>query len=176
MAGPIVCVDDPNLVLDPVAQDDAPVLRNLLELYAHDFSEHVPFDLKPSGRFEVKLSDDWWARDDHFPFFLRSDGKLVGFALARRGSRVTGASDVMDLAEFFVVRGARRKKLGGRVAHALFAAFPSAWHIRVRQTNLAAMKFWSRTLGEWAGRTVEPEAFTSAEKIEWYVFRIEARA
>jgi len=162
----------PEVILDPIAKDQAPILHNLLELYAHDFSEHVPLDLKANGRFDVDLGDRWWTDGDHFPFFVRWNGRLAGFALVRRGSRLTGASDVMDVAEFFVVRGARGKKVGTRAAHAVFAAFPGRWEIRVRRTNLPATKFWACALEKWLGRPVASVPASSGG-VDWDVFRIE---
>src|SRR4051812_27814872 len=99
------------VLLEPIAKAQSEVLQNLFELYAHDFSEHVPLDLKPTGRFEIDVGDRWWT-EGHYPFFIRCDQQLCGFALVRRGSLVTGATDVMDVAEFFVVRGVRRRKVG----------------------------------------------------------------
>ncbi len=37
--------------LVPAAQGQEPVLANLLELYAHDFSEFVDLTIGPDGRF-----------------------------------------------------------------------------------------------------------------------------
>src|SRR5262249_44632412 len=142
-------------VLEPIGRDEGrPVLLSLFELYAHDFSEFVPLDLNANGRFDIAVSDRWWSRDDHFPFFLKWEGKLAGFALVRRGSRITGAYDVMDMAEFFVVRAARGKRVGTSAAHALFAAFPGTWEIRVRRANAPAARFWSRAVEAWTGQTV----------------------
>ena len=90
----------------------------------------MPLDLKYNGRFDVAIADEWWTSGAHFPFFIRYGDKLSGFALVRRGSRITGASDVMDIAEFFVVRGARGKRVGIQAAHALFETFLGRWEIR----------------------------------------------
>jgi predicted acetyltransferase len=157
--------------LHPISRDEAPTLRNLFELYAYDFSETVPLELHASGRFEVPVSDRWWDDADHFPFFIRENERLYGFALARRGSRITAATDVMDVAEFFVIRGARGKGIGAAAAHALFAAFPGLWEIRVRQTNTLAKRFWGRVANTWAGRPVASEAVT-VEDVAWDVFRL----
>jgi predicted acetyltransferase len=140
-------------------------------LYAHDFSEHVPLDLKPNGRFDVSLGDRWWTAEGHYAFFIRWNEKLVGFALARKGSRVTGATDVMDVAEFFVIRGARGRKVGTSAAHALFKAFPGPWEIRVRRTNGAAMKFWSHVVEVWTAKPAS-KTFFSADGVDWDVIRI----
>ena len=162
----------PRVVLEPIEKERATVLRNLMEFYAHDFSEHVALELNESGRFEVTLGDEWWT-DGHYPFFIRCDQKLCGFALARRGSKFTEAADVMDVAEFFVIRGARKQGVGASAARILFGTFPGAWEIRVRQSNEAALEFWSRVVEEWSGRAV-----TSARVCfgggDWNVLRIEA--
>jgi len=191
------------VVLEPIGKEQAPVLRNLFELYAYDFSEVVPLELGPNGRFDVSPGEVWWGRDDHFPFFIRWNGKLSGFALVRRGSRVTNAAarteaghrseagghpddrahpgagaasnagEPMDVAEFFVVRGARGNQVGAHAAHALFAAFPGRWEIRVRRSNVSAMKFWSRTLETWLGRPVASEPFI-VDGVDWDVLRIDS--
>jgi predicted acetyltransferase len=157
--------------LQPISRDEAPTLRNLFELYAHDFSETVPLELHENGRFDVPVPDRWWDDAGHFPFFIRESGRLFGFALARRGSRISAATDVMDVAEFFVVRGARGRGVGAAAAHALFAAFPGRWEIRVRHTNTQALRFWARVARARAGRPITSEPFT-AENVAWEVFRL----
>jgi predicted acetyltransferase len=160
------------VALEPITRDQAPVLRNLFELYVHDFSEYVPIDLQPSGRFDVPVGDQWWAREDHFPFFIRASGKLSGFALARRGSRVSAATDVMDVAEFFVLRGARRHGVGSAAAVALFDMFPGAWEIRIRRANPAALNFWVRVAASWLGQPVAAQPL-SIEGVDWDLLRVE---
>ncbi len=163
-------------ILEPVAKADAPILRNLFELYAHDFSEHVPLELKASGRFEVDPGGRWWTDDAHFPYFIRCNGgRLAGFALVRRGSRITGASDVMDVAEFFVVRGERRKGIGVVTAHALFDAFPGPWEIRVRHANTPAMSFWSRAVGARVEGQVARTRVT-LDGVDWDVLGFESES
>jgi predicted acetyltransferase len=160
------------VALEPIAPDQAPVLRNLFELYVHDFSEYLPIDLQPSGRFDVPVGDQWWAREDHFPFFIRAGGKLSGFVLVRRGSRISGATGVMDVAEFFVLRGARRHGVGSAAAVALFDMFPGAWEIRIRRANPAALKFWARVAASWLGQPVAAQPL-SIEGVDWDLLRVE---
>ncbi len=164
---------DPLVVLEPIARDRAFVLANLFELYVHDFSEQVPVDLQPNGRFDVSVDERWWDGGDHFPFLIRVGGKLCGFALVRRGSRVTQEVDVMDMAEFFVVRGERVKGVGTRAAHALFAAFPGRWEIRVRQSNVAAGRFWRKVAQRWADGAATVNAF-AAKGVDWEVLRLDS--
>jgi predicted acetyltransferase len=160
------------VVLEPITLERASVLDNLFELYVHDFSEQMPLTIKASGRFELTPGDDWWTREGHFPFFIEQGGELAGFALIREGSRVTGAPDVMDVADFFVLRGARGRGLGEAAAHALFSAFPRTWEVRVRRTNVAALRFWSRVVQTWVGKPVASLPL-AIEGVDWHVLRFE---
>jgi predicted acetyltransferase len=156
--------------LVPVSASQTAVLQNLLELYAHDFSEYVPLELRETGRFQLLLGPEWWEAEDHYPFFVRQQGKLVGFALVRRGSRVSSEADVMDVAEFFVLRGARRQGVGALVVRELFRIFPGRWEARVRLGNAPALAFWARAFAACSGRAAEVAAFSQAG-VDWQVFR-----
>jgi predicted acetyltransferase len=174
MPRPSLPSTDPAVVLDPVAQAEAPVLRNLFQLYAHDFSEYVPLDLDATGRFDASVDAKWWTDPDHHAYFVLSGEKLAGFALVQRGSRVTGDTGVMDVGEFFVVRGARRHGIGVKVAHALFAAFPGPWEIRVRHANIPARAFWARAAAAWS-RTPVTSTDVTLQGVEWAVIRVACR-
>lgn len=160
------------VTLHAVVRSDASVLANLFELYVHDFSEWMPLELKESGRFEIGLGDAWWDAPGHYPFFIRRDGRLVGFALARRGSKFDADPDVMDVAEFFVVRGARRKNVGIAAAHALLDGFSIRWEIRVRESNAAALRFWARVVDARA-QPYASSAVETADGTKWNVYRLE---
>lgn len=148
-------MDPLHVVLEPLAKEHASTLDNLTQLYAYDFSDQVPLDLNSSGRFDISFGDDWWANAGHAAFIIRVNGKLAGFALARKGSRVSGADDVMDVAEFFVARAFRGKKVGTTAAHALFNAFPGKWEVRVLKTHAAALRFWSHAIASFLGRSID---------------------
>ncbi|MDB4971690.1 MAG: hypothetical protein JWN48_31 [Myxococcaceae bacterium] len=160
------------ILLEPIEHARAKVLNALFELYAHDFSECVPLELKESGRFEVSAGEAWWSRPDHHPFFVRVEGRLCGFALVRRGSRLRDDPEVMDVAEFFIVRGERKKGRGRQAALALFERFPGRWEVRVRQANPAALAFWSRVLERPGAGHVDCSTFADGG-VDWHVLRAE---
>jgi predicted acetyltransferase len=166
-------VTEEAVTLSPIARAQSEVLTNVLELYVHDFSEHVSVPLKPSGRFELPLEESWWTCVDHHPFLIYSAGKLAGFALVRRGSRVSGDADAMDVAEFFVLRGLRRRRVGLAAAQALFARFPGRWEIRVRQSNRAAQSFWARAASSGLGHVAAPVAFSS-QGVDWQLLKLDS--
>jgi predicted acetyltransferase len=158
-----------NVELEPVAFRDKPVLGNLWQLYAHDFSEVMPLAIGADGRFGG-IEDEWWQGARGEPFFIRRDGQLAGFALAGRGSVTTGDPAVMDVAEFFVLRGERQRGVGTRAAHRLFAAFRGPWEVRVRETNAGAMRFWPRAIEAFLGEACVGGSW-EAKAVRWRVFR-----
>lgn len=161
-------------MLESIERDRGDVLGRLFQLYAHDFSEHVPLGLTDSGRFDVSAGELWWSRADHHPFFVRIEGRLAGFALVRRGSKLDGDPNVMDVAEFFIVRGERQQGVGRQAVRALLERFPGRWQVRVRQSNPPALQFWSRVLNEWGAGGVACSTF-SEQQVEWHVLRAESR-
>jgi predicted acetyltransferase len=131
-------------------------LRNLMQLYAHDFSEVLPLEVDEMGRFEEYALDAYWQDARRAPFLVRTDERLAGFALVGRGSRLSDDRDVWDMAEFFVLRRYRRARVGTSAAHEIFAAHEGLWEVRERAANGAAIAFWRTTIGAYtAGRFTE---------------------
>ncbi len=159
------------VALEPCAKERSSVLQNLFQLYGHDFSEHVPLQLGEDGRFDVPISPQWWTDADHHPFLVRHEANLAGFALVRRGSRVTSDPAPMDGAEFFIVRGARRGGQGTAVLRALVERFSGPWEARVRLSNPSALAFWAEVMSSLRGAPVSGEPFT-ANGVACQVFRL----
>lgn len=129
---------------------DAALLANLLELYIHDLSEVFAIELGPDGRFGYpKLSLYWSEPEKRLPFLIRAGGKTVGFALVTRGSPATKNPEVLDVAEFFVLRRHRRSGCGRRAASLLFDRLPGNWIVRVSQGNRGAMAFWESVISAY---------------------------
>src|SRR3974390_2519701 len=117
----------PNLDLIPVGQDQQPVLANMLELYAHDFSEFLPIELGNDGRFGYKNLPLYWSDSNRQPFLARVQDRLAGLVLVKRGSEISANRDVWDMAEFFVLRGYRRRGVGTELAAKVWRYCPGCW-------------------------------------------------
>ena len=157
----------------PASPEQEPVLANLLELYAHDFSEFIDLKLGPEGRFGYEHLPSYWREPGRHPFLVKAGGHLAGFALVRRGSEVSDDADVWDVAEFFVVRGFRRLGVGTKAAHAVWRMFPGRWEVRVMNRNRKAKEFWARAVKDFVGEAVEPARFGTGEQ-DWCVFSFES--
>ena len=69
--------------LIPAALEQQPVLANLLELYAHDFSEFHDIELGTNGRFGYARLPLYWSEPGRHPFLVKADGKLAGLVLVK---------------------------------------------------------------------------------------------
>jgi len=61
----------------PARPEQEPVLANLLELYAHDFSEFHDLELGSDGRFGYGGLPAYWSDPGRYPFLVWVEGKLV---------------------------------------------------------------------------------------------------
>lgn len=145
-----------NIDISPASMEEKPVLRNLLELYSYDFSAIDGADVDDSGLYGYEYLDLYWEEPDRFPFLVRVDGRLAGFALVRRGTyfREHESRDEKPawlIAEFFVMRKYRRRGVGALIARQLFDRFRGRWEIAELAGNGEAQAFWRKTISEYTG-------------------------
>jgi predicted acetyltransferase len=139
-------------------QDQQPILANLIELYAHDFSEVVDLEIGKDGRFGYPSLPLYWSEPSRHPFLIRVDGQLAGFALVKHGSELSGNRAVWDMAEFFILRGYRKRGIGIHAAHQVWKRFPGPWEVRVMQANVSALHFWTKAIAEFTGQPAAPDS------------------
>jgi len=157
----------------PATLDQQSVLANLLELYVHDFSEIHPVELRPDGRFGYDNLPRYWLEPDRHPLLLKLDGKLAGFALVKKGSEISGNPTVWDMAEFFILRGHRRRGAGTAAAHEVWRRFPGPWEVRVMESNHAAHRFWLHAITEFSGKPT-PSTRVDKDGRRWHLFSFES--
>lgn len=153
----------------PATIEQELVLANLLELYAHDFSEFSNLKIGVDGRFGYEPLPLYWKESKRFPFLVRANSDLAGFILVQQGSQVSGAGEIWDVAEFFVLRAYRRHGVGMRVAHDVWRMFTGCWEVRVTDKNLVARTFWKHAICKFTGIGAEP-TLTEVGGKRWHVF------
>jgi predicted acetyltransferase len=123
-----------------------------MQLYCHDLSVFFGLEVGADGRFGYPNLPLYWTEPDRrFPFFITADARLSGFALVMRGSPASSDPDVLDVAEFFVLRTQRRSGVGARAARLLWDLYPGAWTVRAATGNETAVHFWRQTIGAYCG-------------------------
>jgi predicted acetyltransferase len=157
----------------PAAPEQEPILANLLELYAYDFSEFLDVELGADGRFGYKNLSLYWRDPNRHPFLVRLDSKLAGFILVKKGSEISGNDTVWDLVEFFVVRRYRRRGIGTAIAHEVWKRFPGQWEVRVMESNHSALHFWEHAIAEFTGEAIHSVRVEKGDK-HWHLFSFES--
>lgn len=165
----------PSIEVVPAGFEDRAVLENLMQLYIYDFTQYVEVPLRPDGRFQYSLLSLYWTQPHRYPFFIKVDERLAGFALIKKGSELTGSLDVWDMAEFFVLRGERRHGVGRAAARQIWQRFPGSWEVRVLPANYGAVEFWRKALARFLNRVVEPARVEFGNEFR-DVFRFESPA
>jgi predicted acetyltransferase len=163
----------PDLEVFPALPEQQPILANLLELYIHDFSEFRKTELGPDGRFGYPKLPLYWREQGRHPLLVRMDGGLIGFALVKRGSEISGSGSVWDMAEFFVLRGYRGRGIGSEIAHKIWRQFPGSWELRVTQSNRSAHRFWQRAITRFKGKVTHSRRVEKAGE-SWCLFSFTA--
>ncbi len=173
--------DATDVSLDVATGADHTLLSNLLELYIHDLSRAFPdVELGPDGRFGYRRLPLYWSEPDRrFAFLIKCDGRVAGFVFVTRGSPdspdspETADENVLDVAEFFVMRRHRRSGVGRRAAFLVWEHFPGTWTVRVSEGNPRALEFWSGVVGEFTGGAVS-ESQRPGTPNAWRVFSFES--
>jgi predicted acetyltransferase len=159
----------------PATAEQEPVLANLFQLYAHDFSEILDLPLQGDGRFGgYKDLPLYWSEPGRHPFLVWVDGKLAGFVLVKKGSEFSGNQNVWDMAEFFVIRAYRRRGVGNQIAHEVWRRFPGMWEVRVMEANVSPRRFWERAISGFTGPAIQPVRLEKAGE-GWDIFSFESK-
>jgi predicted acetyltransferase len=153
---------------------DAARLESLLQLYLHDFSEILGEAPADDGRFPYPHLASYWEDPARVPLLILSDGRLAGFVLLARGSRLTGDEAVMDIAEFFVVRGLRRRGVGLAAARLAFALHAGPFEVRAMERNVGAAAFWRRAVSGFTAGRFSTSRWTAPSGQPFEVFRFES--
>ena len=157
-----------NLQVIPATVEQAPILENLIELYAHDFSEFHPLEIGEDGRFGYRSLPLYWSEAGRHPFLLRVNEKLAGLVLVKRGEDA-----VWDMAEFFVMRAYRRSGIGTQAAHEVWRKFPGPWQVRVMEANVSGRRFWTEAIASFTGSIIQPVSLEH-NGVSWWLFSFES--
>jgi len=137
------------------------VIANLVPYYIYDLSEQMGCQCSESGQFggEDDLPQYWsepvaeqqyvWPKGTKgFPFIIRANGELGGFALVKRIGETTPLH--FEIGAFFILRKFRRRHVGDSVAKRLFSMFPGEWTVGSMAGNTPANQFWASVIASYS--------------------------
>ncbi|MGX9417557.1 GNAT family N-acetyltransferase [Vibrio sp. WJH972] len=126
-------------------QSNKHVIENMMQLYLHDLSPYTQDNPDQHGLFSLgKYFGLYWEDNDRFPYILIHQEKPVGFALVRRIE-----NDVYSIAEFFVLRSARKQGFATLFSHHLFGIHIGVWQVAELEQNLVSQTFWRKTISSF---------------------------
>ncbi len=137
---------DTAALLRVVTDEDRPVLDRLWQLYSHDMSEVRETLPNAEGRYKDGRLPGYFDNPDACGYLISVREAPAGFAFV---GGLTG--ELRTMGDFFVVRAARRERVGYRVARELFARHPGGWEIGFQAGNGGAPAFWRRLAADVAG-------------------------
>ncbi len=140
---------DMKVELVEVKETEKSVLRQLMELYAYDFSEFDDEDVNEHGYFGYTYFDYYWTEDSRHPFFIKVDGKFAGFVLISDYAYILKIGEAKSVTEFFVMRKYRRKGIGKSIAFDIFNRFPGKWEVIQHSENEPSKVFWEAVVAEY---------------------------
>jgi predicted acetyltransferase len=144
-----------NIQLTRAAAHEQPIIENLMQLYLYDFSEICGDDCDEQGRFEYEYLPRYWVEPERYPYLIRANGKLAGFALVRLRTEAPEDPPPHAVAEFFILRKYRRQGVGEQAAFQIFDRFPGPWEVAEIPENVGAIHFWRRVIDTYTGGNYE---------------------
>lgn len=133
--------------INSATADDRRFIENLIPYYIYDMSEYMGWDPNSEGKYggcDELL--ECWDNPGHFPYLIREEGKVAGFAMVRPCPEDSSQNDIE---EFFILRKFKGQGIGRSSACLLFDRHPGPWLIRVLDENKGARAFWTKVISAY---------------------------
>lgn len=136
--------------------EEKPLLARMMELYLYEFTQFSGDDISEHGFYGYDHIDDYWNESGRFPYLIRADGKIAGFALVCPHCDFRTEKDARCVGEFFVMLKYRRMGVGFDAATALFERHPGKWEVCWWKSNVPAEKFWKKVVDRYTRGDCHP--------------------
>lgn len=131
---------------------DKPLIHALLQEYLRELSQYEDIPKNKSGQYEYPWLDFYWLDKDRYPYILRCNEKVAGFALVRKDI------NCYEMAEFYVLSEFRRRGLGTEFASVVIRKHPGRWHIGYNMNNISGHRFWKNIVSKLVNQFVNKQA------------------
>jgi len=135
------------ITLELIKKEQKEILRNLLEKYEYEFSQYTGDDINELGLFGYDYLDTYWNDTGRFPYFIKVDGKLAGFAMICDYPIADIQTDFI-MSEFFVIYKYRGTGIAGNCVEKLLNMHQGKWALMFHPENIISKKFWLKTINK----------------------------
>lgn len=133
-----------SVTVDLVTSDETDLLLELWQVYMRDLAEFRDTVVQADGRYRNDHLRTYLAYEEHWPFVIRSEGVVAGFALVRKSK-----PDTHLIGEFFIKPEFRRIGIGAASVYQILQKFQGNWEIPFQNENPRAAIFWRKTITEF---------------------------
>jgi predicted acetyltransferase len=157
--------------------EQIPILANLLELYAYDFSEYWKFDIGDNGFYGYEDLPLFWTDPNRYPYLIYVKDKIAGLVMVQKGSPISDDKEIWDIAEFFIMKKYKKQGIGTAVAHHIWGQFKGRWQVRVIVENEIADAFWLQAITKFIGKTPDKTIRHITEETwsaDWNIYTFES--
>lgn len=160
-----------SMELKPITYEEKSVLQHIMELFQYDMSEFEDnIHVNSHGLYGYKYLDNYWTEEGRFAFFVKVDGHIVGFALLREHEPLQEGIKTYSMAEFFIMRAYRNKRVGYRAAEQLFSMFQGKWSLSYLERNVVSERFWRKVIGSCSQGEIMESVQRGLPTFEFYTF------
>ncbi|MGN0666823.1 MAG: GNAT family N-acetyltransferase [Huintestinicola sp.] len=133
------------------SEKDKALLNNLLEKYLYDFSQWEKTDVSDDGLYHYEWLDYYFTEENRYPYIIKVDNKLAGFALISDYPEAPGEETDFCLSEFFILHKYRRNGYGRNAVYQILDRHHGRWQLKCHPHNLASVYFWNSVVDEYTG-------------------------
>ena len=141
-----------NIQLIPAQPKDLFVVKNMMQFYIYDMSTYLGrikgWEMNENGQYDgIETLPLYWQEKDRYPFIVRVDNELAGFALINK----IGSSPDIDwnMGEFFITHRFQKQGIGRNIAFQCFDQFQGSWEVMVIPGNDGAYPFWKIIIDQY---------------------------
>ena len=157
------------LTVSRLTVEDLPLLDNLYQFYLYDYTDFMPWDVGPDGRYAHHDLDNLFDDSDQHAFLLQCGQAIGGFALISTFDPPEGEGGVTaSMDEFFVMRTYRRHGIGRWFAIQMFETFPGVWRVSQLPANTGAIAFWRAVIGAYTGGVHTQEIASDGDNVIYF--------
>ena len=142
-------MNKPQITLHLMGVNDKSLLVRLMELYNYEFTAYDNADINEYGYYGYDHIDDYWNEEGRYPYLIRVDGKIAGFALVCPHCKFIDGNNARSIGEFFVMIKYRRMGIGLQVATELFNRHKGTWEVCYLRRNIPASNFWKKVVEQY---------------------------
>lgn len=128
---------------------DKEILNNLLEKYLYEFSQYEKTDIDENGLYNYEWIDYYFTEKNRFPYFIKVNNHLAGFALISDYPEVPEESTTYCLSEFFILYKYRCKGYGKEAVFQVLNKHRGKWQLKCHPGNIVSTIFWEKVINEY---------------------------